>query len=110
MSNGVFSCVMEQVMDVISQVTEQANAAQEVSDNISSGVQSLVGGGMWAGESAEAFNEEVVTRLLPEVAALVASVVGFGGNISSALDIIQQGDSDSAKSANSLADVFESIY
>ncbi|MBN1285486.1 MAG: hypothetical protein JXB47_08810 [Anaerolineae bacterium] len=108
--SSIFSCVMDQVMEVLGQVTEQANQAQEVSDSINSGVSSLIGGGMWAGQSAEAFNEEIMTRLLPEIAALIASIGGFSGNISSALDVIQQGDSEASGAANALGDVFESIY
>jgi len=106
---SLFSCVIGDVQDVVSQVTQQANMAEEVSSGIRSGMQPIMGGA-WTGQGAQAFIEEVNSRLLPEIAALISSIAGFGGGITNALDTISQADNDVFGVANQIGDVFDSIF
>ncbi len=106
---SIFSCVLGEVQDVIQQVTQQANQVEEVVGRIRSGMGPVEGGG-WVGEGADAFISEVQTRLIPEMMALIASVMGFGGGIGSALGLIQQADNDVFGVVGNVADVFDSIF
>ncbi len=106
---SIFSCVMGDVQDVVRQVTQQANMIEDVMGNIRSGMQPI-SGGAWTGQGADAFIQEVQTRLIPEVSALIASVMGFGGGINSALGIIEQADNDVSNVVGSVADIFDSIF
>ncbi len=106
---SIFSCVFGEVQDVVSQVTQQANMVQDLMGNIRGGMQPITGGA-WTGQGAQAFIEEVETRLIPEIMALIASIAGFGGGITQAMDIVQQADNDAANVVNSLTDVFDSIF
>ena len=106
---SVFSCVMNEVQDVVSQITQQANQVEEVAGGIRSGMQPIMGGG-WTGQGARAFIEEVNSRLIPEIMALIASIGGFGGSITQAMDMVGQGDSDVFGIVGNLGDVFDSIF
>ena len=106
---SIFSCVFGEVQDVVSQVTQQANMVEDLMGNIRGGMQPIMGGA-WTGQGAQAFIEEVETRLIPEIMALIASIAGFGGGITQAMDIVQQADNDAANVVNGLADVFDAIF
>jgi uncharacterized protein YukE len=106
---SIFSCVIGQVEDVVSQVTQQANLVEDVVGQVRSGMGPIEGGG-WTGEGANAFIEEVQTRLMPELMALIASIGGFGGGITSALGIVQQADNDVFGIVGNVVDVFDSIF
>ena len=106
---SIFSCVMGDVQDVVRQVTQQANMVEDMMGNIRSGMQPITGGA-WIGQGADAFIEEVETRLIPEIGALIASVMGFGGGITSAMGIIEQADNDVFNVVGGVMDVFDSIF
>ncbi len=106
---SIFSCVIGEVEDVVSQVTQQANMVEEVAGGIRSGMGPIMGGA-WTGQGAQAFIEEVNSRLLPEIAALIASIAGFGGGITNALDTISQADNEVFGVVNQIGDVFGSIW
>ncbi len=106
---SIFSCVMSEVHDVVSQVTSQAQQIEDVVGNVRSGMGPIEGGG-WIGEGADAFMEEVQTRLIPEIMALIASIMGFGGGITSALNVIEAADNDVFGVVGNVADVFDAIF
>jgi len=106
---SIFSCVMSEIQDVVSQVVSQANMIEDMMGGIRGGMQPIMGGA-WTGEGANAFIEEVQTRLIPDIMSLIASIGGFGGGITSAMDVIGQGDSDANTVVGALGDVFDSIF
>lgn len=106
---SLFSCVMGEVQDVVGQVVQQANLVEEVAGGIRSGLGPITGGA-WTGAGARAFVEEVQTRLIPEIMALIASIGGFGFNITGALNIVQQADNDVFGVVGQVTDIFDSIF
>lgn len=106
---SIFSCVMNEVQDVVNQVTQQANQIEDLMGNVRSGMQPIEGGA-WTGQGSQAFIEEVQTRLFPEITALIASVMGFGGGITQALDVIGQADNDVFGVVQGVGDIFDSIF
>jgi uncharacterized protein YukE len=106
---SVFSCVMNDVQDVLNQVTQNSQQVEDVVGHIRGGMQPIQGGG-WTGQGAQAFIEEVQSRLIPEIMALIASISGFGGGITQALDIVGQGDNDVFGVVSNVADIFDSIF
>jgi uncharacterized protein YukE len=106
---SIFSCVMGDVEDVVNQVVQQANMVDDVAGRIRSGMGPITGGA-WTGQGADAFVNEVQTRLLPQIMALIASIGGFGGGITSAMDLISQADNDVFGVVGNIGDVFDSIF
>lgn len=106
---SIFSCVMGDVQDVVNQVVQQANTVEDVAGQIRGGMGPITGGG-WTGQGADSFVEEVQSRLLPEIMALIASISGFGGGISFAMDMIDQADNDVFGVVGNVGDIFDSIF
>jgi uncharacterized protein YukE len=100
---------MGDVQDVVSQIVSQSNAVDDVMGGIRGGMQPIVGGA-WTGQGAEAFIDEVQSRLIPDIMALISSIGGFGGGINTAMGIVSQADSDSNSVVNTLMDTFGSIF
>jgi hypothetical protein len=100
---------MGDVQDVVGQVMQQANLVEEVAGGIRGGMGPITGGA-WTGAGSRAFIEEVQTRLIPEIMALIASIGGFGFNITGALDIVQQADNDVFGVVGQVTDIFDSIF
>ncbi len=105
---SIFNFVMDEVQDVVTRIVNEVAKVQEIQDGIQSGVNAMVGD-TWKGEGANAFREEVMTRLIPEIAALIASIGGYQLNIDKARDRIVDGDSTAAKAIGNLVSVFETI-
>jgi uncharacterized protein YukE len=106
---SIFSCVLDDVQDVVNQVTQQASMVEDVAGRIRGGMGPITGGA-WTGQGADAFIQEVQTRLLPQIMALIASIGGFGGGITSAMDLISQADNDVFGVVGSVGDIFDSIF
>ena len=106
---SVFSCIIDEVQDVVSQVTQQSNQVEEMVGGIRNGMQPIMGGA-WTGQGARAFIEEVQSRLIPEVMQLIASIGGFGGNITGAMGLIQEADNQVFGVVGQISDVFDSIF
>lgn len=106
---SMFSCVLDEVQDVVGQVVQQSQQVEDVTGVIRGGMQPIAGGA-WIGQGAQAFIDEVNSRLLPEIAALIASIGGFGGNINQAMDIVNQADNDVFGVTNTIGEIFDSIF
>jgi ABC-type xylose transport system substrate-binding protein len=100
---------MDEVQDVVGQVTRQAQQVEDMVGSVRGGMQPIMGGA-WTGQGAQAFIEEVTTRLIPEVMALIASIAGFGGGITQALDIVGGADDAVFGVVNNVGDIFDSIF
>lgn len=105
---SVFNFVLNEVEDVVSRLVNEVSRIETERDALGNVVEQVVGVD-WTGEGAQAFYNEVATRLVPEIAALLASIAGFQLNISKAQDRVIQGDQDANKSFQSLCDQYEQI-
>lgn len=106
---SLFSCILNDVEDVVSQVTRHANMVEEMMNTVRTGMQPITGGA-WVGQGADAFIEEVEGRLIPEIMALITSITGFGGGITQALGIITQADNDVFNVVGGVIDIFDTIF
>jgi WXG100 family type VII secretion target len=106
---SIFTCVMDDVLDVVNQVNRQAQQVEDMVGSVRGGMQPIIGGG-WTGQGAQAFIEEVQSRLIPEVMALIASIAGFGGGITQAMDLVREADDGVFGVVNTIGDVFDGIF
>jgi WXG100 family type VII secretion target len=106
---SIFSCVIDEVQNVVSQITQQSSQVEDVVNGIRGGMQPI-SGGAWVGQGAQAFIEEVNSRLIPQIMQLIASISGFGGGINSALDVMSQADNDVFGVVGNIGDMFDSIF
>lgn len=98
------------VRNVMSQLTQQLNITEEQALNpMRSMVQEVVNG-VWIGEGANAFVEEVSTLFIPGVGRVMETITTVNRNIEHAIDVIDRADEQVNATVNSLGDLFGGVY
>ncbi|GEM_PF-1407984 len=96
--------------ELVGVVSKQIGDIETGRDGISSMAEGLFGV-EWNGADADAFYEnEVIGRFIPEVAALVQAIGGFMGGLNFGVDLFDSVDSEVMRTASDLADEFDSIF
>ena len=97
------------VNSVMSIITSQVNLIQ---DAITSPLRSMVGqvtGGIWKGDGAERFVNEMTSEVIPQLVSIGSMNMGFGNAIKKALDFMDIADRQATSKANELVDIFGKI-
>ena len=105
---AIFNYIMGEVEDVVREIVSKSEEVQQVMDTIENGVNPLEGG-LWTGGGADAFYEEVRTRLIPEITALIASIGGFQTSIIRSEERIVQADNEVTRVVDDLRNAYEDI-
>ncbi|MBP8251183.1 MAG: hypothetical protein KAX40_02380 [Herpetosiphon sp.] len=93
---------------VMSQLMQQFNVVQEQALSPIRMIVQQVTGGIWKGDGANAFVEEVSSLMIPGIGRVGNSIQSFHSNLGSARDIIQRADSELNRLVQSrLVDVFK---
>jgi hypothetical protein len=101
----------QKILDgVLSQLGQQLNVVQEQALSPMRMMVQQVVGGVWIGDGANAFVEEVSSLMIPGVGQVMDQISFVSGNLQRASDIIHEADSKVNGMAESLGDVFGSIY
>jgi hypothetical protein len=103
LARKVVQGVMSQLMQQLNVVQDQALAPMRTM------VQAVVGG-IWIGEGANAFVEEVSSLMIPGVGQVMDNITFIHKGLQHATDTIDQADSQVNSKVNGLADVFDAIY
>jgi uncharacterized protein YukE len=80
------------VQSVLSQLTQQINIVQEQSLQPMRMMIQAVTDGVWRGEGANAFVEEVSSLMIPGVGQVAEDVQTWHANLSRAVDVIDNAD------------------
>lgn len=104
---SIFQFVQSGVQNSMGQI----NQAKGMGQGVMSAVQQYpnVVGSAWVGGDAEAFQEKVLTKLLPAIAELIAAIAGVNLNLTDAMSAVESGDQKVSKLAGGLKDVFQGI-
>ena len=103
----MFTFIQAVVQQVMSTITEQINFTEEILSQIRGFVPGLESA--WQGDDAEAFIQEINSRLVPEVTASVASIGGMHVGIARASEIVQAADQKARGFVTELEGVFDKI-
>jgi len=101
---------MKVVQGVLSQLMQQLNIVQEQALAPMRQMIQQVTGGIWVGDGANAFVEEVSSLMIPGVGRVADNIQMIHKNVQHAADVIQQGDQQVNGKVNGLADIFGAIY
>jgi WXG100 family type VII secretion target len=88
------------VQSAIQQISQQHQTVQSAQDMAKQAQSTVMGS--WIGGDEQAFNQAVLTKLLPAYMQLMAAIAGFGGNLTQGIDIMNSAD----KMVKSCADQF----
>lgn len=108
MVGSVMKLLRGPVQDVVSRIMKQIDILGDVQSRFSGFSSALQGA--WIGEDADAFVEEVQTRLIPEIMDLIAAIGGMPGGLNQAMDIMDAADKRGRGLVSQLGDTFGSIF
>lgn len=106
---SIFSFVADEIEEQVQQFQRQGEQTDRVMQNIRTGMNPIQGGA-WTGQGAKAFINEIVSKLLPQIAELIAAIAGFGGGIGKALGVVMQADKMVSGIVEQVGSTFESIF
>ncbi len=98
------------VQGVLSQLMQQLNIVREAALAPMRMIVQQVVGGVWKGDGANAFVEEVSSLMIPGVGQVADHITIMHRNLQRAVDVIDRADQQVNTKVNSLADVFGAIY
>ncbi|MBK8051549.1 MAG: hypothetical protein IPK16_33355 [Anaerolineales bacterium] len=102
MARKILENVLSGLMQQLNIVQDQALAPMRAM------VQQVVGG-IWIGQGANAFVEEVSSLMIPGVGQVMDHITFMSSNLQRAMDIIDDADKQAQSMASSLGDTFGNI-
>ncbi len=98
------------VQNILGQLMQQFNVVQEQALSPMRAMVQQVTGGVWIGEGANAFVEEVSSLMIPGVGKVGEHITTMQRNLNHAVETMDQADSQVTGLVNGLSDVFSNIY
>ena len=95
------------VESVISTVKSQQQQLEDLSSKTRAYSPTVMSA--WRGGDEQEFEDDLVRKLLPAIANLIAAIAGFGGGLSSAMGVMDQADSKISSMVGGLGDMFGSF-
>lgn len=95
---------------VLSQLTQQLDVVQDQALSPMRMMVQQVTNGVWRGEGANAFVNEVSQMMIPGVGQVGDNITMISDNIRFAMDVMERADEQVNTIVNSLGDVFDAIY
>jgi len=105
--NLIMSFVRSQVDNLLGQATKEID---RLGDEVAGGLRNALNplqNGMWTGQGAEKFYEEMTSVVFPEIAAIATGGIDFIGAFGQAANIIEQADEAISGIVNSVVDMFD---
>jgi hypothetical protein len=107
---NIFKCVFDAVGSIISQIMSQVNIVQQAVTQPLRQWVAQVTGGIWKGDGATKFVDEMTSQVIPQLANLMTVNTNFANSIKKTLDTLQQAVQTATGIANTLPDIFNSIF
>lgn len=107
---GLFSFVSDMINGIVSQVLQQANI---ILDAVTSPLRAMVNSvmaGVWKGDGATRFVSEMTSEVIPMLVGIMSTNTNYANAIRKSHDRMNQAFQQAASQAQSLFDVFSSIF
>jgi uncharacterized protein YukE len=98
------------VQNVLSQLTKQLNVVEELALSPMRLMVQEVTGGVWKGEGANKFVEEVSNIMIPGVGQVCQQIRTVSTNVNRAVDVMDRADQQVNNLAKNTADLFKAIF
>jgi uncharacterized protein YukE len=106
----LFKFIRKSVDAALNQIMNQLKSVQDQVESPISNLVSVIMGGAWEGDDADAMSNEINNVVMPMVADLIAAIGGMTTGISQAADLIEEADSKAKGVVEDLVGVFGSIF
>jgi hypothetical protein len=108
--SSIFSFFSDQIGGAINQITKQSEILDSSVTAPLKGMVNEVTGGMWKGDGANKFVAEMTSDVLPMLARLFVMNSSFAAGFTKATSRMEQAFQQASTVANTLNDVFGSIF
>ncbi len=98
------------VANVLSQLTQQLNIVQNQALQPMRTMIQQVTGGVWVGDGANAFVQEVSSLMIPGVGKVGENITTMQRNLNRAIEVMDRADQQVNSMVRGLSDVFNGIY
>lgn len=98
------------VANVLSQLTQQLNIVQNQAMQPMRTMIQQVTGGVWVGDGANAFVQEVSSLMIPGVGKVGENITTMQRNLNRAIEVMDRADQQVNSMVRGLSDVFNGIY
>jgi len=110
MRNALLRFARQVVANVLSQLTQQLNIVQKQALAPMRQMIQQVTGGVWVGDGANAFVQEVSSLMIPGVGKVGENITTMQRNLNRAIEVMDRADQQVNNMVRGLADVFNGIY
>lgn len=111
MFRSILIRIARQVLNtVLSQLSQQFDVVEDQALNPMRMIIQQVTNGVWVGQGANAFVEEVSSLMIPGVGQVGANINTIAGNLRFAVDVMDRADEQVNTMVNGLGDIFDGIY
>jgi WXG100 family type VII secretion target len=110
MFSGIFKLMFQVVEGAISQIINQAKIIEDAVTNPLKTIVSQVTGGIWKGDGADRFVEEMSNEVIPSLVNIMNVNQNYASAIRRSVERMQQAEQQAAHAAQTLHDVFGQIY
>ena len=107
--SDIFSFVADQVEGSMGGWMKQTQVITDAVSNPLNGIINQVSGGIWKGQGADRFVEEMKSQILPMLASLFTINMNWVGAIKKSQETIKTGQQSAAQMAAGLVDDFNKI-
>lgn len=105
---AIFNVVFGEVGNVMAGIGQQAQIISQLTDSVKGcGPKSS---SIWTGADADAFRQEIISRLVPAFLGIFSMVGTINTNLTKAMDIVRQADQQTQQLANQVNDIFNQIF
>jgi hypothetical protein len=104
---SIFTLVRDVAMQNVANVVKNAGTMGDTKDKVQSFVGKVTGS--WIGGDEQAFEQEIMTRVIPMTAEFIASLMNVSINTQSAIDIMDQADGAAKGIGDQIKDAFSAI-
>jgi len=106
MFGGIFKLMFHIVEGVINQILSQVKIIEDAVTNPLKAIISQVTGGIWKGDGADRFVQEMTSEVIPSLVNIMNVNQGYASAIRHSVERMQQAEQQAAKAAQTLLDVF----
>ena len=110
MLGAILRFARQVVANVLSQLMQQFNIVQHQALAPMRQMVQQVQGGVWVGDGANAFVQEVVSLMIPGVGKVGEHITTMQRNLNHAVEVMDRADQQVNHKVRGLADVFGGIY
>jgi len=107
---SIFSWIKDAVDSIMNAIMQQVNVVQNIVTAPLKAIVNQVIGGIWKGDGATRFANEMTSMVIPSLTNITGSINGYNSAIKKAQEAMEQAVKSATSIASGLGEIFDSIF